>query len=110
MKTDYHGTGAFPADDSPRNILIRMPDSMARALETIAQGAQMSRDVIIRHAISSLVVSVYQARAAASIEVSSISDSLAEDIKVLENSNTELNRKLDNALTDLRQALRGHTH
>lgn len=57
----FRSLGTFPADDPPRNILINLPGSMVRALETVALASRQSRNAIIRHAISMLVVRLHQA-------------------------------------------------
>lgn len=83
-----------PVDDPARDILTRMPESMIKALETVALATRQSRNAIIRQACAELLVRLYQGSI-----TESTSDSLAEDAM-----------RFDDTIAELHQALHIHTH
>lgn len=57
----YQKVDMFPEDDPPRDILTRMPESMVKALEVVARASRQSRNAIVRHAVTELMVRLHLA-------------------------------------------------
>lgn len=60
-RSKFQKLDIFPADDPPRDLLIKMPESMVRALETVAKASRQSRNAIVRHAVTELMVRLHLA-------------------------------------------------